>query len=291
MAAGKIKLTQKAVDAATVKGREKTLWDSAAEGLGLKVTAAGRRSYVYKYKSPGGKLRSMTLGAATDMRLKAARDRARTLAERVNQGGDPAVDQRNAKYFTKNKYVIVRRMIEPEVAELAHQYALILRNAGGFYDGDPQVPGTPNRYNDSLMETLLGQLVPKIEAATGLDLHPTYSYLRIYKPGDTLKRHTDRPSCEISMTIPLGFDGDECWPIQADNGDHSVVADLQPGDAMVYRGCDVAHWRDEFTGKHQVQVFLHYVDKNGPHADRKFDTRPSLGARSNTKDPERYKDL
>ncbi len=234
-------------------------------------------------------LTQKAVDTATEMRLKAAREQAGALAERVNQGGDPAVDQRNADYFTKNKYVIVRGMIEPSVVELAHQYALILRNAGGFSDGDQQVLGTPSLYNDLLMETLLGQLVPRIEAATGLDLYPTYSYFRIYKPGDILKRHTDRASCEISMTIPLGFDGDECWPIQADNGDHSVVADLQPGDAMVYRGCDVAHWRDEFTGNHQVQVFLHYVDKNGPHAARKFDTRPCLGARSNTKDPERYK--
>jgi len=25
-----------------------------------------------------------------------------------------------------------------------------------------------------------------------------------------------------------------------------------------------------------VQVFLHYVDRDGPHADQKFDGRPSL---------------
>ena len=49
-----------------------------------------------------------------------------------------------------------------------------------------------------------------MEEVTGLKLYPAYTYARIYKKGDELKRHKDRFSCEISTTMNLG--GDD-WPI------------------------------------------------------------------------------
>jgi hypothetical protein len=51
-----------------------------------------------------------------------------------------------------------------------------------------------------------------VEAATGKKLFPTYAYARWYAPGDELKIHRDRDSCEISATITLGFEGSP-WPI------------------------------------------------------------------------------
>jgi PKHD-type hydroxylase len=46
----------------------------------------------------------------------------------------------------------------------------------------------------------------------------------------------------------------------------------------MYRGMDKWHWREPyFEGKWQAQVFLHYVDQNGPHAEWKYDKRESLG--------------
>jgi hypothetical protein len=52
---------------------------------------------------------------------------------------------------------------------------------------------------------------------------------------------------------------------------------LQPGDMVVYKGSEVEHWREPYTGKEQIQLFFHYVDANGPHAECKFDYRPMLG--------------
>jgi PKHD-type hydroxylase len=50
------------------------------------------------------------------------------------------------------------------------------------------------------------------------------------------------------------------------------------GDAVMYRGMDKYHWREPYTeGKWQAQVFVHYVDQNGPHAEWKYDKRESLG--------------
>jgi hypothetical protein len=53
-------------------------------------------------------------------------------------------------------------------------------------------------------------------------------------------------------------------------------AELKPGDGLLYRGTELFHWRDAYQGEALVQVFLHYVDRDGPHADQKFDGRSSL---------------
>jgi PKHD-type hydroxylase len=54
--------------------------------------------------------------------------------------------------------------------------------------------------------------------------------------------------------------------------------DMQVGDAVIYRGMDIEHWRKKYTeGQWQAQVFLHYVDADGPHANQKYDGRVSLG--------------
>ena len=61
------------------------------------------------------------------------------------------------------------------------------------------------------------------------------------------------------------------------NGEDGLPIHLQPGEALVYRGCEVNHWRRAFAGIHQVQVFLHYVDQNGLNAEYRLDKRPMLG--------------
>ena len=142
-----------------------------------------------------------------------------------------------------------------------------------------QIPNTYSQYANMAMETLLLKCQPGMEKATGLKLYPAYTYARIYKKGDELKRHKDRFSCEISTTMNLG--GDD-WPIylepSGEVGKKGVRVDLKPGDMLVYSGCELEHWREKFKGKECVQVFLHYNNRKTPGAkDNMFDKRPHLG--------------
>ena len=123
-------------------------------------------------------------------------------------------------------------------------------------------------YADPLMESLLINKNSQMEKLTGLSLKPTYSFWKMYTKFADLESHTDRPSCEISVTITLGSDGTS-WPIFMDG----KPLDLHPGDAVIYLGCDLPHWREEFKGDWQAQTFLHYVDAKGPFADHWKDKR------------------
>jgi hypothetical protein len=177
--------------------------------------------------------------------------------------------------FKRRRYVMWPRVVrEPKLSGL-YQHALGLA-AKGAMRTDGFVPNTPSLRAEPLMEALLRDLLPDVETATNLRLYPTYSYFRVYKRGDILKRHRDRPSCEISVSLNLGICGASCWPLCIEGPLGGAEIPLAPGDGLLYRGRECDHWRDRFEGDHSVQVFLHYVDQDGPYAAYKFDKRSCL---------------
>ena len=184
-----------------------------------------------------------------------------------------------------NKYQVIKNAISYELDNFVFNYFMLKRDAVAWmyknnitYDNgmlgtwtDQQVPNTYSHYADPVMETLLMKVLPTMQQETGLELVPTYSYARIYKHGDILHKHKDRPSCEISTTIHLG--GDK-WSIFIEGTE--VMLDI--GDMLVYSGCELEHWREPFEGNTCAQVFLHYNHLNGPFSKQnRFDKRPMLG--------------
>lgn len=201
----------------------------------------------------------------------------------------------NTMSFKKNKYIVIKKAISKDLAIFIsnyfniqkqvydtcrqHNYISPFENIIGHYEPTTgQIPNTYSQYSNIVMETLLLKCQPKMEEITKLKLYPAYSYARIYKKGDILHKHKDRFSCEISTTMNLGGDG---WPIYLKpfkKASKDIKVILKPGDMLVYRGCDLEHWREEFTGNQCVQVFLHYNNVKTQGAENnKFDRRPHIG--------------
>ena len=209
--------------------------------------------------------------------------------------------------FKTKKYQIIRGALSKELANFIFNYMMLQRDAVDWmvkhnkvnpanpFIGertDKQVLGAYSKYADWVMETLLMFMIPIMKAKTGMELLPTYSYTRLYEKGNKLRRHKDRPSCEVSTTLHLGGDP---WPIFLDpTGGNFVIdefkeihkpgapkgvqVDLKIGDMLIYSGCDFEHWREPFQGNICSQVFLHYNHANGPFAQTNFlDKRPILG--------------
>ena len=209
--------------------------------------------------------------------------------------------------FKKNKYQVLRNAISKDLAAFCYKYLQIsaeadhwmlnngITHAGNKLIGnfnDKQVPNSYAKYSDRVMETLLVDTIKVMQKKTGLRLVPTYSYCRLYRTGNILKRHKDRPSCEISTTLNIGGDP---WPILIDpTGSDNVIdeyknihkpgapkgveVNLKPGDMLIYSGCDLEHWREPFKGELCGQVFLHYNHADGQFAKSNlYDKRPMLG--------------
>jgi len=198
--------------------------------------------------------------------------------------------------FKKNKYVVIKQAISKDMATFIYNYFLMKKQVYdtciqrryispyevilGYYEGaNEQIPHTYSCYSDIVMETLLLKCQPIMEKTTGLKLQPAYTYARLYKKGDILKRHKDRFSCEISTTMNLG--GDK-WDLYLEpsgqEGKKGIKVNLEPGDMLVYSGCELEHWREKFKGKSCGQVFLHYNNKKTKGSGQNlFDKRPHLG--------------
>src|SRR5215217_2878317 len=136
------------------------------------------------------------------------------------------------------------------------------------------------------LTTFLWGLTPTISHLVGRDLMPTYDYFRIYSEGDICRLHSDRPSCEHSLSLTLGYSDAKPWPLEVgsipmDGPDYlresfgeepSVSLAMQPGDAVLYQGVRFRHGRlTPNPNRWSAHLFMHWVDRHGPHKGHAFD--------------------
>lgn len=221
-----------------------------------------------------------------------------------NPGLNTAVVHPAAKFFEENRWVKIDRFIDQNMANLLYHHVQLETARLNYYDendiksdkdidgtfADEQAPGDFSKYGDPIFDTLLSLSLEQMQTLTGRDLVPTYSYHRLYTLGTDLKRHSDRPSCEISTTLCLGYDNsnvdpkvypDWDWPMyigpkDGAEGTNGHPVHMKPGDMIIYRGDVVEHWREPLWGNNHAQVFLHYNEKDGQY-HIPFDGRPMLG--------------
>ena len=212
--------------------------------------------------------------------------------------------------FDKDGYLEVKDLWDPE--ELYHpvptQKGVLTywdKNPENFnhVEEEPQVTGSLARYWYPQYRKIHTGVRRKLEKVIGNRLYNTYYYDRYYFPGQELPKHVDRPACEISVTIHISTnlpDDSKNWPIYIKTPDtytdkkktnilvpgeeRSVV--LNPGDGMIYKGCERPHWRDNMPtpptlkifGKkkdkkeyYYHQIFFHYVLADGERSHFAWD--------------------
>jgi len=166
----------------------------------------------------------------------------------------------------RQKYKTIKNVLsKDEATEIADAIRKAPKN-----DGDSQVPNSHSYYNLPVCNILLGRLIGVLSPVSGKSLKPTYAYCRVYLKGAELKPHTDRPSCEYSVTLNLSQS--HPWPIYM--GKKAIIQ--EPGDGVLYKGCEIEHHRKAFQGDEYIQVFLHYVDGDGQYKDHVYDVKKDV---------------
>jgi hypothetical protein len=166
-------------------------------------------------------------------------------------------------------YIAAKGLLEPSLARVIYKTLLLQQWRGECYR-DNHMPTAMTVANTALTDALLLELRPRIETISSCFLVPTYSYARLYFRGDTMIRHQDRFSCEVSVSIHVGRDGGDATLWFQPN----AKVEMEQGDGAVYLGCETVHWRERFTGSTLGQIFLHYVVAGGPLAVHYFDGDP-----------------
>ena len=162
-------------------------------------------------------------------------------------------------------FKVVKNFFSEDELKIYQKYCYNKLDAHLDYRIDKQC-FSPGWYKDSLMISLLDTKLPIVEKESNLKLFPTFSYWRYYVFGATLKKHTDRPSCEISITACIKKYDD--WPLIIEN----KKIELNEGDALLYAGCEQKHERPGvYKGEGMAQVFFHYVNQHGPYKNYAYD--------------------
>jgi len=162
-------------------------------------------------------------------------------------------------------YKLIKNFFSKEELIIYQKYCYNKLDLNKDYTLDNQ-SFSPAWYDDPLMTAILDSKLSVVEKESNLKLYPTYAYWRYYVFGATLDKHTDRPSCEISVTTCIKkYDN---WPIVIEKDSF----ELDEGDAILYAGCEQKHWRPgTYEGEGMAQAFLHYVNKNGPYTEHAYD--------------------
>jgi hypothetical protein len=148
-------------------------------------------------------------------------------------------------------------------------------------------------YQYKTMLGFLWGLTPIVSQVVGRELLPTYDYLRIYRAGDVCHVHSDRYSCEHSLSLTLGYSDGKPWDLELERqrsepssrvepgfGDsiYQGIATM-PGDAVLYQGIHHRHGRTTPNpNRWSAHLFLHWVDRDGPHRDHAFDRKIEAAA-------------
>ena len=162
-------------------------------------------------------------------------------------------------------YKLIKNFFTKEELNIIQKYCYNRLEQNKDFVIDPQ-SFSPAWYKDPFMLGLLDVKLPLVEKESNLKLFPTFAYWRYYVFGGNLDQHTDRPSCEISVTSCVTkYDN---WPLIIEGQSF----ELEEGDGLLYAGCDQEHGRPGiYKGEGMAQIFLHYVNKDGPYTDHAYD--------------------
>jgi len=201
---------------------------------------------------------------------------------------DRTVIEARESFYT-NGYIHLQDFISEEVLYLMQNSCNIIFNENSSistseWDQANIITPSNNKISNGLYGSVIGDsllLYLNNTYSTILDkqLLPTYSYLRKYVKGNDLKPHTDRPSCQYSITMPLTQESAE-WPFWVKDGNKtSYQISCNLGDAILYMGERVSHWREALeNAEESYNIFLHYVDASDPERNQLiYDNRKYLG--------------
>jgi hypothetical protein len=192
--------------------------------------------------------------------------------------------------FEKNGFFVIKNMCNPNLllCEIPNENLrgkvtrYNKRRLNPLVKEEVQVIGSTSRFNFPPYESIFIEIKPVIENFIGRKLYKTYYYDRFYFSNQRLEKHIDREACEISCSLHISSNTKKPWGfklITLSNEETEVF--LEPGDAIIYKGSQVLHWRDSLESKYNKferifrkilrlkddtyyhQGFFHYVLQDG----------------------------
>ncbi|MFI6417308.1 sulfotransferase [Streptomyces sp. NPDC050842] len=173
-----------------------------------------------------------------------------------------------AEEFARSDVCGMGRLVRPGHREALLDYYERLIATGSWPLGDAQVQGRYGWYNESLSRFFHHQFRGLVGRLAGRPVRPSYSYVSAYRAGAVLDRHVDREQCEYTVSLLLGESGPGIaggWPLLLDTTQGSLSLIQRPGEAVLFAGTRVPHWRPPLPdGSTHTSLLFHYVPAEFP---------------------------
>ncbi len=189
----------------------------------------------------------------------------RTTDSQVRSEWDDAVTAASQQLTTG--FAVMGRPLHPfHLASLRARYRRLVRS-NGLQLGDTQSPLRYVAHNEPVARFFHRQLAPVVSTIVGRTVTPSYVYLSAYQPGADLPRHTDREQCAYTLAMLVDCTPEprshSPWPLKLELPQESVAVYQAVGDALLYRGTELPHFRDPLPdGRSSTSLFFHYVDQS-----------------------------
>ena len=210
------------------------------------------------------------------------------LAESVEKES-AALAEARSKYL-QDKYVVLHRLLPPAQMRAMRRFYRQYVAQGFMPFGDDQVNRRYYQHNEPLAGFLHKTFAAVMSLVIGEEVIPSYVYAASYLENAVLDPHTDRPQCEFSMSLqidylpepenqrspwglfvwqpdfangePLSYFSQE-FPAESQEEDKNPAVYLASGDGLIYKGCELIHYRYALPEGHQsTSLFFHYVPKD-----------------------------
>lgn len=163
----------------------------------------------------------------------------------------------------RDRFCHLPGLIDPVLARALARYYYAMIDTGDWSLGDGQVEQRHGWHNERVCQFLHHQLAPFLSQVAGISLKPTYCFASAYRGGAVLDAHLDREQCDYTLSLLIDEDRPPegaAWPLwfQAPDRQRSLI--LAVTDAVLFRGCELPHWRDPATRDHrQINLLFHFV--------------------------------
>jgi len=198
------------------------------------------------------------LASAGVLVTRAELDERQSAGDRLVQAASPQ--------FDAQRYCNLPSLLHPAHVSALGRYYESLIAAGTWTLGDAQVSKRHGWHNESVARYFHHQLTGFISRVAGEPVRPSYCYVSAYRPGALLNAHVDRKQCVFTISLWLGAEsstGSEPWPLWLQSPEGVVSVTQGSGDAVLFRGCELPHWRDRPPpGSTATTLILHYVPRD-----------------------------
>jgi hypothetical protein len=162
------------------------------------------------------------------------------------------------------RYTVLRHVIRPFQLAAVRRYYRELIAEGFLRFGDKEWRDCHFAAEEPMAHFFHQQFAGLVSEIAGERVRPTFLFFRCYYPGAELPRHRDRPQCEYSMSVLVDHapepDDVSPWPIYLEppGGGTGIPIRQGLGDALLYRGCELPHFRYPLREADSSSVWLFF---------------------------------